>query len=183
MKIEKGTMVSVTYELKYDNADASLIEKVEKDHPLVFPFGIGRMLEHFEKNLEGLEVGDTFDFCLTADQAYGQITQDAIVDVPRAAFLVDGKFDEKLVALGNVIPMMDAYGNQLQGIVLEITQDAVKMDFNHPLAGEALHFKGRVEAVRKATEADLKPQGCGGCGGGSCGEGGCESGGCKGGCC
>ena len=65
MNIAKDKMVSLTYELKYDDADAQLIEKVENDNPLTFLFGDGRMLEHFEKNLEGMKAGDAFDFKLT----------------------------------------------------------------------------------------------------------------------
>jgi FKBP-type peptidyl-prolyl cis-trans isomerase SlyD len=172
MNIASEKMVSVTYELKYDNADAQLIEKVEKDHPLTFQFGVGRMLEHFEKNLVGLAVGDLFDFKLTAEQAYGLVTEEAIVEVPMRAFMVDGKVDPELVKLGNTIPMMDSYGNRLHGIVLEIKEEVVKMDFNHPLAGEDLHFKGKVVEVRDPRPEELAHScGCG-CGTeeSSCGE-------------
>jgi FKBP-type peptidyl-prolyl cis-trans isomerase SlyD len=181
MNIAREKMVSVTYELKYDNADAQLIEKVEKDHPLTFQFGVGRMLEYFEKNLEGLAAGDIFDFKLSAEQAYGPVTDDAIVDVPLRAFMVDGKVDYELVKLGNSIPMMDSYGNRLSGLVLEINDEAVKMDFNHPLAGEDLHFKGKIIEVRDPRPEELAHScGSGCCGGhesecstGSCGSGGC----------
>jgi len=173
MNIAKEKMVSVTYELKYDDANAELIEKVEKDHPLTFLFGKGKMLQHFENNLEGLSTGDTFDFKLTAEQAYGAVTDQAIVDVPMEAFEVDGKVDEQLIALGNTIPMMDSYGNKLHGIVIEVSKESVKMDFNHPLAGEALHFTGKVIEIRDAKPEELEE---------SCGTGGCGSGGCCGGC-
>lgn len=188
MKVENGKMVSVTYELKYDDADAKLIEVCEKDHPLTFLFGAGRMLPHFEKNLEGKENGDLFDFVLTADEAYGQITEDAIVDVPIDVFKDEnGKVNKELIAVGNAIPMMDAHGNRLHGVVVSSTDQAVKMDFNHPLAGADLHFKGKIIDVRNPKLEELEKNcGCGGgCGGGSCGsnkgEGGC--GGCGDGCC
>ena len=71
MVITKDKMVSVTYELKYDDADAHLIEKVEKNSPLTFLYGKGKMLEHFEKELSEMKSGDLFDFKLTAEQAYG----------------------------------------------------------------------------------------------------------------
>lgn len=173
MIIEKEKMVSVVYELKYDDADAQLIEKVEKDNPLTFLYGTGSMLEYFEKNLVGLSTGDAFDFRLSADEAYGQVTEQAVVEVPMQAFEVDGKVDETLVKLGNTIPMMDSYGNKLHGIVLEISDTAVKMDFNHPLAGEGLHFKGKVIEVREPREDELAHS-CGtGCSTDSCGSGGC----------
>ncbi len=174
MVVSKDKMVSVIYELKYDDADAQLIEKVENDNPLTFLFGTGKMLEHFEKNLQGLSSGDLFNFKLTSDEAYGPVTEQAIVEVPMQAFEVDGKVDQELVKLGNTIPMMDSYGNRLHGIVLEITDSQVKMDFNHPLAGEDLHFKGKVVEVRDAKPEELT-ESCssGSCGTSSCGDGGC----------
>jgi len=174
MDITKNKMVSVTYELKYDDADAKLIEKVEKDNPLTFLFGAGKMLEHFEKNLENLSEGDVFDFKLTSNEAYGPVTEEAVVEVPLQAFEVDGKVDDKLVKIGNTIPMMDSYGNKLHGIVLEITDSAVKMDFNHPLAGEDLHFKGKVVEVRDAAPEELGES----CSTDSCSSGSCSSCGC-----
>ncbi|MBO7144918.1 MAG: FKBP-type peptidyl-prolyl cis-trans isomerase [Salinivirgaceae bacterium] len=183
MKIENGKMVSVTYELKYDDADAKLIEVCEKDHPLTFLFGAGMMLPHFEKNLDGLECGSLFDFVLTADQAYGQVTEEAIVDVPINVFQDEsGKVNKELITVGNTIPMMDAHGNRLHGVVVSSTAEAVKMDFNHPLAGADLHFKGKVIEVRNPTMAELERNCGGGCGGGcNCGDKGKE-GGCSG-CC
>jgi FKBP-type peptidyl-prolyl cis-trans isomerase SlyD len=173
MNVTKDKMVSVTYELKYDDADAQLIEKVEKDNPLTFLYGAGKMLEHFEKGLEGLSVGDNFDFKLSADKAYGEVTEQAVVEVPKGAFEVDGKIDDNLVKKGNTIPMMDSYGNKLHGIVLEIKDDTVRMDFNHPLAGEDLHFKGKVVEVRDAKAEELA---------GNCNSEGCGDSGCCGGC-
>jgi FKBP-type peptidyl-prolyl cis-trans isomerase SlyD len=172
MNVAKDKMVSVTYELKYDDADAKLIEKVENDNPLTFMFGVGKMLEHFEKNLEGMATGSSFDFKLSAEQAYGPVTDQAIVDVPLTAFEVDGKVDENLVKEGSTIPMMDSYGNKLHGIVMEVKDEAVKMDFNHPLAGEDLHFKGQVVEVREPNPEELQSS-CGSCSTTSCGDGGC----------
>lgn len=173
MNVAKDKMVSVTYELKYDDTEAQLIEKVEKDNPLTFLYGAGRMLEHFEKNLAGKVQGDFFDFKLTSEEAYGPVTDQAIVDVPMHAFEVDGKVDEELVKMGNTIPMMDSYGNRLHGIVVEVSQDSVKMDFNHPLAGEDLHFKGQIIEVRDARPEEMHDS-CGSdCSSSGCGSGGC----------
>ena len=58
--------------------------------------------------------------------------------------------------------------------MLDINDEEVTVDFNHPMAGMTMHFKGEIITVRDATEAELHPQ-CGGCGG-SCGDGGCSDG-------
>lgn len=176
MVIKKDKVVSVSYELKLANDSDEIVEKVNNSNPLVFLLGHGNLLPKFESNLDGLIVGDKFDFILSAEEAYGVVSKDAIVDLPKTVFAVEGEIDDKLLTLGNVIPMMDQSGNRFNGKVIDLTSDSVKMDFNHPLAGQALHFKGEVVDVREATEEE-KMHGhihnSGGCG---CGSGcGCES--------
>ena len=63
--------------------------------------------------------------------------------------------DEENVKVGVTLPMVDNEGNRLYGKVQEITAEYVKMDFNHPLAGQDLHFKGEVLEIREATEEEL----------------------------
>ncbi|MDE5744511.1 MAG: peptidylprolyl isomerase, partial [Paramuribaculum sp.] len=67
----------------------------------------------------------------------------------------------------------------------EVTDTKVKMDFNHPLAGKDVRFKGKILTVRDATPEELQPaHGCGcGCDHGSCGDDcGCEHDSCGDGC-
>lgn len=196
MTISNEKVVSLTYELKVDSKDGDIIESINAENPLSFLFGTGNLLPKFEENIQGLKVGDQFDFDLTASDAYGEINDTAIVDVPTSVFMADGVLDESLVKVGNTIPMRDNAGNRLNGVVKEISDENVKMDFNHPLAGNHLFFKGEVTDVREATEEELSHGhihgaggGCGGCGCGDegqasgCGSeaeasGGCGSGSC-----
>ena len=74
--------------------------------------------------------------------------------------------------------MMTADGFRISGIVLDVTGDKVKMDFNHPLAGKDVRFEGSILTVRDATPEEIHPAGgcgCGSCGGGQCGDG-CDCG-------
>lgn len=175
MNIEKNAFVSLIYELRTENAAGPLVEKTTTERPLSFVFGSGRMLEKFESNISGLAAGDKFDFTLTSADAYGEINKDAIVDIPKNVFVVNGQLREDLLVVGGRVPMMGAGGQRMDGIVLEVTGDTVKMDFNHPLAGEDLHFAGEVIEVREATAEELIGGAHHGCGGGC-------SGGCGGGC-
>ena len=68
----------------------------------------------------------------------------------------DGNLDTNVIKVGNVLPMMDDQGHQFQGIVCEITPDAVIMDFNHPMAGKELNFTVTVADVRPATAEELE---------------------------
>ncbi len=155
MKISSNKVVSMTYELKLDNENGELVQRVEKDKPFVYLFGIGGLLPVFEKSLENLVVGDTFAFGLTAEDGYGQRNDDAVVALDKSIFVVDGKMDEEMIKVGNVVPMQNDQGQPLNGMVLEITDDKVKMDFNHPLAGKDLHFTGEILDIREATEEEL----------------------------
>lgn len=173
MKIAKDAMVALQYEL-YGADSGELIEKTKEEEPLVFVFGQGTMLEAFETQVKDMEVGDTFDFKLKPEEAYGAFNEEAIQGLDIGIFKgEDGKIDTNIIKVGNVVPLMTQDGNRLQAVVLEVTDEKVKMDFNHPLAGETLHFKGIVEEVRKATEAELSAMhgcGCGSGEGNCCGE-------------
>ena len=97
------------------------------------------------------------------------------MDLPKNIFEVDGKFDSEMIQEGNTVPMMDSNGNRMNGSVLEVRDDVVVMDFNHPLAGETLHFKGEVIDVHEPTAEEIAamtaPAGGCGCGCDSCGGG------------
>jgi len=175
MEIGRNKFVTLSYELRLNGTDGEVVEKTEANAPLEFVFGAGKMLEMFENKLEGLAKGSDFDFELKAAEAYGEVNPNAVVEIPKNIFEVEGKIDEELLTVGNQVPMQDAHGNRLNGIVLEVTDDKVKMDFNHPLAGDNLFFKGEVIEVREATEEELVVSCGSGCGD-SCGDGGCGSG-------
>jgi len=108
-----------------------------------------------------------------------------IIELDKQLFVIDGKFDSEHVRPGQVVPLMSEDGMRFNAVVLEVTADKVKVDFNHPLAGEQVSYEGEILLVRDATEKDMNAQPCG-CGGGceGCGSqgdcGGCNGGGCEG---
>jgi len=155
MQITKNTVVSLSYVLKRDNAKGDIIEETRAGDPLVFLYGNGQMLPKFEEHLSTLKAGDGFEFTLTSDDAYGEVDQEAVIDLDKSIFEVDGKIDTEMLAVGNVIPMRDDQGHMLQGTVVSVGNDLVRMDFNHPMAGNVLHFTGKVIEVRAATEEEL----------------------------
>jgi len=168
MKIETNRMVSLIYELRESDIDGRIIEKIEDTKPLRFIFGSGRLLPSFESNLCSLSKGDSFKFSLSSDQAYGERREEMIIDVPVSVFETDGKLDENICRVGNEVPMMDASGNPLYGIINEITVSFIKMDFNHPMAGVDLFFSGKILDVCEpsAEELSVVPRSCPTCGGG-----------------
>lgn len=180
MVISKNKMVSLTYDLRIGSAEGELIEQASAERPLTFVFGAGLMLPKFEALLEGMEQGKTFNISLMSADAYGEVDENAVVDLPKTIFIMDGKFDDEMIAVGNTVPMMSSNGQRMNGLVLEVTDEVVKMDFNHPLAGEDLFFSGDILEVREATDEEIAATVSGGCGSGcgcgddsSCGSGGC----------
>jgi FKBP-type peptidyl-prolyl cis-trans isomerase SlyD len=169
MKIAPNTHVALTYRLL---VDGELVDQATVDQPLEFIYDAGFLLPAFEQNIKDLQAGQTFEFKLDAANGYGEVMPEAVIELPKTAFMVDGKVDEDMLQTGNTIPMMDNQGHQMMGMVTEVRPDSILMDFNHPLAGKDLHFSGKVEEVREVTDVDrAKYMGLGG-GGCSCGCGG-----------
>lgn len=191
MKISDNRYVSLAYDLNVGEGDErELMEQATTERPMEFIFGANMMLEAFENQISGLEQGDSFSFQLTPEEAYGDYDDSKLVELPKSIFVINGKIDEEVLFEGNSIPMMDSTGNRLVGSVVSIGDEAVTMDFNHPLAGERMYFDGHVVGVREASAEEIAALfsggGCG-CGSGGCGSGGCgpdgEDGGCgSGGC-
>ncbi|WP_294078841.1 FKBP-type peptidyl-prolyl cis-trans isomerase [Proteiniphilum sp. UBA5384] len=198
MQVSDNKYVTVTYDLNVGEGDElELMERATLEQPLEFIFGTNSMLEAFEKQLEGLSEGDKFSFRLTPEEAYGDYDDTRVIELPKNIFEIDGKIDEQVLFEGNTLPMMDSSGNRLVGSVVSVGDEVVTMDFNHPLAGEVMHFEGTVMGVRDASVEEIAALfstggcGCGGCGSGEedgCGCGanheshaggcGCGSGGC-----
>lgn len=158
MKIEQNAVVTVSYNLETSESgqEKVFLEKTSAETPFVFLFGNGGLIQGFETQIAGMSAGDKFAFDIDPANGYGTFDLNAIVPVPKEAFNgPDGTIDLSVIQVGKMLPMMDNEGHHLQGKVLEITDSAVKMDFNHPLAGKNLHFSGEVISIRQATEDEI----------------------------
>ena len=195
MKIAQNAVVEFCYELE---VDGKVVDHTTKEKPLDYIHGTLSLLPKLEAHIEGMEPGDKFDVTLSPADGYGEVDPSRIIDLPKAAFEVNGEIREDLLVPGNTIPMMNSMGAVIPGVVVEVTEDSVKMDLNHQMAGKTLHFTGEILTVREATEKELTEglhgeyvhtNGCGGCHGGGCSGGchggddcGCEDGDCGCGC-
>lgn len=151
MKIGKNKVVTLTYTLRVNDAQGEVIQKVDENKPFVHLFGAGSLLPAFEENLTGLETGSEFGFPLLVEEAYGNPSDEAILELDKKIFEIDGVIDESILSVGNMITMENQDGQPVEGRVLAIKEDLVIMDFNHPLAGENLYFSGEVLDVRDAS--------------------------------
>lgn len=152
MKIEAHSVVSLTYDLYTNQPDGTegLVESTTAERPLTFLYGVGQMLPKFEEHLSSLSAGDTYEFRLTAEDAYGEYDEEAVANLP-----IDMFNGTELPEVGSILPLQDNEGHHFQGQVVSITEDSVLVDMNHPMAGHPLHFKGTILTVRPATAEEL----------------------------
>lgn len=159
MQIDKDIVVSLAYTLmvKDDKSnEKKLVERTGEENPFVFLFGGGGLLEAFENNLRGKKVGDSFDFILTHTEGYGSHSPEYIVNIPIDSFKDEkGSIDFAMLKIGAQIPMMTNQGQRMVGVVANVAPEHVTMDFNHPLAGQDLHFSGSVLSLRPASADEL----------------------------
>lgn len=178
--ISNGKMVEIAYKIFLVEKDGdTMIYEFKPEKPDRFVFGHEPGIpESFSSRIQGLKAGDEFDFILSPIEAFGERNPELVQVLDKKLFVIDGEFDSERVYEGAFVPMMTSEGMRIEGVVMEITDDTVTIDFNHQLAGETIKYSGKIVNVREATDEEKNPprHQCGGCGGGDCG--GCEGGDC-----
>ena len=157
MPIAKNNVVFISYQLAFPDEDGQpdVVEIVDEKEPMVFIHGLSGLPEAFEENLLGLNEGDSFDFSISAEDAYGNVDPNAIIDLPKSIFQAEDQSADDILQIGNFIPMTDDQGNRMQGLVVSIEGETVTMDFNHPLAEKTLMFLGKILKIREATPEEI----------------------------
>lgn len=156
METVENKYITLAYKLySIEDGEKDFEEEATAEHPFQFISGLGLTLESFEDQVKDLNKGDKFDFTLKAEDAYGEYDDDHIIDLPKNIFEIEGQFDSDRVIEGAVIPLMSAEGQRIKGTVMEIKDDVVVMDMNHPLAGCDLNFVGEIIESRPATNEEL----------------------------
>lgn len=155
MKAAANTVVKLTYELR-NEPNGQVVDAASKEQPFAFLFGHGNVLDKFEKNLEGLVAGNQFQFSLTPEEGYGEYDEQAVIQLDKSVFAVDGQVQEDMLFVGNIIPLQDQHGNPFQGRIVNIILDKVTVDLNHPFAGKLLLFSGEIVEVREAHAVEIE---------------------------
>lgn len=175
MVIENNIVASVAYKIYLNDPQGEMLEAVDEQAPREILFGQDRLIKGFENGLMGKGIG-AFSFRIQSEEAFGSFSPELKVLVSKEAFMDNGILREDLLFIDNTLNMLDHNGRQLHGIIREIHEEDVLMDFNHPLAGHDLFVTGNVLSIRTATEYDIDTHSSScGCGGGSCGCGGHHS--------
>lgn len=154
--ITENKVVKLNYILRENSSEGMIQENTYESSPFEFIYGQANMIPEFEKGISNLNEGDKFAFTIKSDDAYGDVNPGAIVDLDIDTFKVHDRIDYEMIKVGKSVPMQDSNGNKMDGLIIEVTDTNVKMDFNHPLAGKDLHFEGEIESIREATQEELE---------------------------
>ena len=143
-QIGPGMMVLVAASV-YDG-DGQLLDGGESE--LEFVFGFGQLLPRLETALDGARIGDEREAMLRPEEAFGPRDPDAVIEVDRSEFPED-------VAPGDAYEFENPEGEMLVMNVLQVDNDSVLLDANHPLAGQGVRYLLKVVGLRPATESEI----------------------------
>ena len=152
MKIEAMKVVAISYEVE---VEGEVVDRATEEKPLDYIQGTNMIIPRLEAELEGKEEGDAFSCTIAPEDAYGEYDLKKVFDIPKSSFEFKGKLREDLMEVGKYIPMLNSAGEVCHGMVVEVKEDKVTMDFNAPMAGKTLVFSGKILSVRDATEKEL----------------------------
>jgi FKBP-type peptidyl-prolyl cis-trans isomerase 2 len=141
MRIGPNTTVTMNYSLRLDSG--AVMDSSEGKEPLTFEFGQEEIIPGLERELVGMQRGDAKEIRVAAEDAYGARRPEAVQEVPL------DRFPEGVTpTVGLQLGLRNPQGEEIPFIVTGVTDSHAKLDFNHPLAGEALTFAVTVVDVQ-----------------------------------
>lgn len=147
MQIANRTVVTIEYTLTDDGGE--VLDTSDGREPLKYLHGAGNIIPGLESALEGKQAGDELKIDVAPENAYGERDEELVQDVPRKNFPVED------IAIGMRFHAQGKDSSTMVTVV-NVTNDVVRVDANHPLAGETLSFAVKVVDVRDATLEELK---------------------------
>jgi FKBP-type peptidyl-prolyl cis-trans isomerase SlyD len=157
MEIQDNTVVTMSYHVRKMDEEGELVDFSGQSYPLRFLVGTGKMLPYFEEQLKGKSHNEVFAFRLPADFAYGKKDESLIKSIPIEDFTANEGYTKETLEVGSYIRYENSEESQ-SGQIIDKTRKEVKVDFNHPLAGQDLFFKGNIISVRKASFEEIERQ-------------------------
>jgi len=121
----------------------------ERGEPMTITLGDGQLITGFNDALVGMTEGETKEFTITSDDAYGPRHEDRLTPIDRSIFPENFEF-----STGMTVPLQNDTGQNFLAVITEIADDTVTADFNHPLAGKDLTFTVDVLAVSENETTD-----------------------------
>lgn len=149
MAVADDVVVSLAYSLLLSDGEA--IERTDEEDALQFIQGHGQIIPGLEDALYGMVVGEEKAVIVEPTEAYGEYDENNMQVMPRSSFPPDLDLE-----IGTGLRLRDRDSDEVYTVyVAEVNGDNVVLDFNHPLAGETLHFHVKVTGLRPATAEEL----------------------------
>jgi len=146
--VQNGVVVSMEYTLKIDG---EVIDSSEGQDPLEFLTGHGNIIAGLESEMIGMKVGESKDVVVAPEDGYGEYDEEAYLDVPKNQFPADMPVEE-----GLELTVRDDEGQARYARIESVEGETVRLNFNHPLAGDELHFNVKVVSLREPTGEELE---------------------------
>ena len=140
-KVKTGDTVKVHYSGTFNDGE-QFDSSFDRGEPISFTVGAGQMITGFDNSVVGMEIGQTKDIKLNAEEAYGPHHKEAIQEVEKTLFPDDFDFQVGLEVHGSA-----PNGKPLVGFILSEQKETVTLDFNHPMAGKELNFKVELMGI------------------------------------
>jgi FKBP-type peptidyl-prolyl cis-trans isomerase SlyD len=147
MQISKDKVVTIDYTLT--NPQGQVLDTSDGRQPLVYMQGVGNIIPGLERELEGKSTGDAVNVTIQPKDGYGERDEKMIQSVPRTAF--QGVQD---IQPGMQFQAQAPNGQRMIVRVVEVSDNEVKIDANHPLAGVPLTFAVTIRDVRDSTQEE-----------------------------
>jgi len=132
-QVKAGDTVKVHYHGRL--TDGTTFDSSEGREPLEFKVGSGQVIKGFDDGVTGMEVGQKKTINIPADEAYGAKNEEMVVNFPRANFPEDLNPE-----VGMQLNMTNGSGQVIPVVIVEVGEEEVILDANHPLAGQELVF-------------------------------------------
>jgi len=149
MKIDKNSFVTIDYLIRMGEDET--YPPSGQPEEISFCLGWGAMPPGLEEAMLGMDAQEQKMVRLSPEEAYGELDEELIMEVPRSDFA-----PEVELSPGMVFETENEEGHPVYFIVQAIEPDKVIIDFNHPLAGKELEVSFTVRQVREATPEDLQ---------------------------
>lgn len=148
MQIGPDTIVKMDYTLRLDSGE--VVDSSDGREPMEFQFGQGQIVPGLERELAGLQSGDQKEVRVAPDEAYGARQHGAMHTIPL------DRFPEDITpAVGMRLTVRGPKGEEVPFTIAAVSDGRATLDFNHPLAGEALTFSVTVRDVRVAGKGRI----------------------------
>ena len=147
--VQPNSYVTVAYVLKDDDGEVLDASDAEDGEPIEYVHGYGMLVPGLEAALAGLKSGEKKKITVGADEGYGERDEELMMELDR------GEFPET-VQPGDEFVAASPDGEEVVLHVVEVNEDSVLVDANHPLAGMTLHYEIEVKSIRGATEAEIE---------------------------